>query len=548
MLLALPRYQCLAAADRLVFNSLKHPSTSTKAVQLQTPFQWPPLQNPIGGTFKVDLYINDAVGVWGWNIGVTWDSNVLQLTNIAEGAFLSQSGATLFTPGYINNYLGRIDKGISDSYISATSSSASSGVLATLTFTIVTYGDSNINLTAGNPATLLNNAVPHQTIPILAFGNATYSWTPAPATGPKAVIITSGSPLGEGSNQTLTNYPLTFDGASSSAGINMVPPYQTCPITIRNWRITLVGGTVVTATTPAVSLTAVQVGNNPGTIIATLTVTAPSPTNTPAPAYSEIGSETFIVEVLPSTSSLDIWTQNGGQGLGADCSSFGPQQLVELTGYVTFNGAPDSGKEVIFDIYSCGQYIDYTVATTNATGYATVSYRFPWQGSNPQAYFGVITVAGSVDLSQATLNDTCKFFYGYQLNLQTVAINNGVYDSGDVGPVFFRNYAGLNVVTLAAEVNSTVWASTPFYLTATVFDAEQVPVACTILSESASPATGSLATSSNAQTYIISLTIPSWAFVGPAVVNVDIFNSAPANGGLAFSPQQTASLYIYNAS
>ena len=144
-------------------------STSNSAIQ------WQCLQNPMGGTFKVDLYINGAVGVWKWAVGVTWDPNVIQLTNIAEGTYLSQSGATLFAPGFIDNYLGRVDNGISDSYTTTMSASATTGVLATLTFTIVTYSDCNINLTAGNPATLLNDAVPHQTIPILDFNNATYS-------------------------------------------------------------------------------------------------------------------------------------------------------------------------------------------------------------------------------------------------------------------------------------------------------------------------------------------------------------------------------------
>ena len=532
--------------------SVQQPQTSINIYQTgstsNSAIQWPSLQNPIGGTFKVDLYINNAVGVWEWNVGVTWDPNVIQLTNIAEGPYLSQNGATLFAPGYIDNYLGRVDKGISDSYTTTMSASASSGVLATLTFTIVTYSDCNINLTAGSPATLLNDAVPHQTIPILDFNNGTYSWNPAPATGPKAVITTSGSPLGTGSDQTVTSYPLTFDGTQATAGLNMVPPYQICPITVYSWHITLVSGTIVTATTTTVNLTAAQVGMNPGTISATLTVTAPSPTNTPSPTYTEIGSTTFTVQVHPSTSQLDIWTQNGGQGFGVDCTSFGPQQLVDLTGYVPSNGAPVVGKEVIFDIYSSGQYIDYTEAPTNATGYATASYRFPWQGSNPQAYFGVIAVAGSVEVSQVTLTDSCQFYYGYQLNLQSVTINNGIYDSNGVGPVFFRNYAGLNVVTLTATVNSTNWAPTPFYFTATVLDSEQVPVAFQTLSETAPAATGSPAISSNTQTYTISLTIPTWAFAGPAIVNVDILNGAPANGGLPFSPQQSASLYISNGS
>jgi hypothetical protein len=157
-------------------------------------------------------------------------------------------------------------------------------------------------------------------------------------------------------------------------------------------------------------------------------------------------------------------------------------------------------------------------------------------------------VAGSVEVSQVTLTDSCQFYYGYQLNLQSVTINNGIYDSNGVGPVFFRNYAGLNVVTLTATVNSTNWAPTPFYFTATVLDSEQVPVAFQTLSETAPAATGSPAISSNTQTYTISLTIPTWAFAGPAIVNVDILNGAPANGGLPFSPQQSASLYISNGS
>ena len=46
-----------------------------------------------------------------------------------------------------------------------------------------------------------------------------------------------------------------------------------------------------------------------------------------------------------------------------------------------------------------------------------------------QSYFGTVTVTGTVDVSQVTLTDTCQFYYGYQLNLQRITINNGVYDS-----------------------------------------------------------------------------------------------------------------------
>ncbi len=516
--------------------------------------QYPSLSNPIGGTFKVDMYINGATNVWGWSAGVTWNPSVLSCTSVTEGSYLSQSGATLFAPGFIDNYLGKVDAGIADAYLSYMNASASSGVLCTLTFQILSYGNSNLNITAGAPSTLLNQNVPHQAITPVTLNSATYSWTPATAINPQAVITTSGSPFGAGSNQTLTNYALTVDGSQSVAGTNMVPPYQNCPITAYSWSITLVDGTTVTANTPTVALSAAQVGMNPGTIVATLTVTAPSPTMTPAPTYSGMGTTTFSIAVLPplpagwnnfTNGQLDIWTQNGGQGINANATAYGPQQLVNLTGFVTYNGAPVVGKQVTFNVYVNGVYIDYRTALTNATGYATVSYRFPWQDSNPTQYFGVVTITGAVDVSQVTLNDTCNFYYGYILNLQQIQITNGIYDSNGVGPVFFRNYAGLNVVTITATVNSTNWMSQPFYLTASVYDNNSVPVATSILAETAAPAiTGS--TGSNTNTYTISLNIPTYAFVGPATVYVNIFNGNPAQNGLGFSPEQAASLYIYS--
>ena len=78
---------------------------------------WPSASNPIGATFSVDAYISGAPGnVWGWSIGVTWNPSVLKCTGVTEGSYLSSDGATLFAPGFIDNYLGKVDAGISDEY------------------------------------------------------------------------------------------------------------------------------------------------------------------------------------------------------------------------------------------------------------------------------------------------------------------------------------------------------------------------------------------------------------------------------------------------
>ncbi len=150
-------------------------------------------------------------------------------------------------------------------------------------------------------------------------------------TGPKAVVSTSGSPFGAGSNQTLTGYALTLDASQSIAGINMVPPYQNSPITTYGWSITLVNGTTLTSSTLTVILSSDEIGSLPGNIVATLIVTAPSPTNTPAPNYAPTGITSYIIQVFLTTGGnnqtngqLDIWTQNGGQGIDANATAFGP--------------------------------------------------------------------------------------------------------------------------------------------------------------------------------------------------------------------------------
>ncbi len=295
----------------------------------------------------------------------------------------------------------------------------------------------------------------------------------------------------------------------------------------------------------------------PGTITATLTVTAPSPTNTPAPTYTETGTTTFSLTVLPplpagwnnwSNGILDIWTQNGGQGLNQPASAFGPQQLVDLTALVTFNGAPVALKTVTFDIYLNGVYIDVVTATTNANGYATTSYRLPWQDSNPTSYFGIVTVTGSVDVSQVTLTDTCQFYYGYALSLQPITITNGVYDSNNVGPVFFRNYAGLNVVTLTAPVYSFNWTPTTFYLTATVFDANNVPVACTVMMETAPSSTKRCRRQYRTDIHH-ELNASNMGIRRTSISSMSTYSTThQQTTDLAFSPQQQASLYIYNGS
>ncbi|MBN1618452.1 hypothetical protein JW887_03865 [Candidatus Dojkabacteria bacterium] len=112
-------------------------------------------------SFLVNIIISDAVDILAWNIEVTWDPEILKITSVTEGDFLSSVGSTVFTaaaPPLLPNsnelYPGLIPD-ISSGLLIAESASGS-GVLATLNFTSLSLGtcpillgDTMLNFSAG---------------------------------------------------------------------------------------------------------------------------------------------------------------------------------------------------------------------------------------------------------------------------------------------------------------------------------------------------------------------------------------------------------------
>ena len=528
---------------------------------------WPSNEDPIGGTFSVDAYIQGIVSsdnLWGWNLGVSWNPSVLECTSVTQGSYLDSGtpSNTFFTLGSIDNTDGSIHGGVSCALNTYTTQTAAAGVLMTLAFEIISYGSCSITLSPGTPATLLNNAYPHVAITGATLNSLAYSWTPLPATPPTASAAITNSPFGTGSDNTFTGFGITLSGAASTPGTNTEPPGQSCPITSYSWSITLVGATTpITMTGETIQLTGTQIGETIGTITAILTVTAPSPTNTPAPSYVDTTSTTLTIQVIAPNPGgvLDIWTQTGGQGYDQSASSIGPQQLVDLYAYVSYNGAPVADKTVTFEVIAPnGGGTFYTTAETDVSGLAMEAYRVPWQDSNPTGYFGVVTIYGTVDVAQVILNDTVSFYYGYQLQVDAVKITNGDITSGT--PTFNRyGMAGTdgtpkdgNIVQATVNVTNTMWNSQTFWLSAVIYDNNSVPVAQFLALENIGPATPmSLETPGHwanvTQNYYITLTIPTWAYVGGATLYVNIFNSTSANSlqnAIAWSPQVSAKLAI----
>jgi hypothetical protein len=112
-----------------------------------------PTPNPINSTVEVDLGVDNASNIWGWTVpNVTWNPNVLQLTQVTEGSFLTDNAGenpTLLvgnSSSLFDNIDGTITGGLSDSIQGAGISTDSTGVLATLWFNVTASGVANINL------------------------------------------------------------------------------------------------------------------------------------------------------------------------------------------------------------------------------------------------------------------------------------------------------------------------------------------------------------------------------------------------------------------
>ena len=131
-----------------------------------TPSSWSvgPTPDPVGSSVSVDIRIDGATSktIWGWAVNnLNWTPSVLQLTKVTQGNFLTDSGDNTLMVGTSStlwdNALGTISGGLScsDAVSGTAQTEDTSGVLATLTFKVVSYGAASITL---SDAVLLSNS------------------------------------------------------------------------------------------------------------------------------------------------------------------------------------------------------------------------------------------------------------------------------------------------------------------------------------------------------------------------------------------------------
>jgi len=125
----------------------------------------------VGDTFRVNITINSPdIGIWSWQVGIYFNQNILQCTDLREGTFFAGKYTLGFLSGTINNTLGHITISTNSLRDPETTGVKGTGILMWFEFSVKGYGTSILNLTHSPPdptcGTKLNKRVNSDVIPI----------------------------------------------------------------------------------------------------------------------------------------------------------------------------------------------------------------------------------------------------------------------------------------------------------------------------------------------------------------------------------------------
>jgi hypothetical protein len=125
----------------------------------------------VGQTFRVNISVNSPdIGIWSWQVGIYFNKDVLECTDLGEGNFFSGKYTLGFIAGTIHNDLGYVTINGDSLREPETTGVKGSGVLMWFEFRVKGYGSSLLNLTLSPPdltcGTKLNQRINNDVVPI----------------------------------------------------------------------------------------------------------------------------------------------------------------------------------------------------------------------------------------------------------------------------------------------------------------------------------------------------------------------------------------------
>lgn len=287
-------------------------------------------------------------------------------------------------------------------------------------------------------------------------------------------------------------------------------------------------------------------GTYPGSAIdAPVTLWIYAPDRDPSETHPDFvakASVTNTIHILPPVMGpdIDVYTEKGGEGKGCDkttgeeygedplwtamSDAFGPQEEVTVCAKITYNDEPVENKLVAFEIVDPEiNIIAVRSGATNSEGIACVTFRIPWTGVSAEELFGAWLIVATVDIAEETVMDKCRFRYGYIVSIIGI----------DLDPTALHKDEVLTVTVTLANIAFT---SKDVVITVVLYDECGVPINHFGTPITVDPVSMIVPT--------ISLTIPTWAFVGTGTVYVNVFDTWPYVGGTPMCPEGTPTTFV----
>jgi hypothetical protein len=147
----------------------------------------------IGSIINIDLTIDNAQNIYGWNLNLTWDPKIVELTDVKEGPFLSKGGQTFFTWDPSLSLETRSKGNIASvaDVLLKTPGIDGNGVLATISFKVLDNGVSSISLEGSELASPTTDNQTQFITPIINNGVITIEHSTDPSPSSTASTIPS---------------------------------------------------------------------------------------------------------------------------------------------------------------------------------------------------------------------------------------------------------------------------------------------------------------------------------------------------------------------
>jgi hypothetical protein len=504
-----------------------------------------PTPMPIGTIFTVTVYGENFTDVYALAFGLTWNPAVLNLTShydlgipgwvphIYKGDFLEGSGITTgFLIGVVDYTAGTADDiTYGRTGIVAGKTGVGPGICATIQFTIVGFGDSAINLRSCDIVDSSGTSLPGYP------KDSPYDLTVhvvQPGPTPPTVDFTWAT--------TLLHVTFTATGTPGFDGTN------TCPITHYYWDWENDG------------VIDLDNGPSPGPVshdypaeaIYDVNCSVYAPPGVGAdPSYNPRAFKVHAVQTKAPTlgRAIDLYTQDtrypgyttaytGKYALaGTQVDSYAPQDIVILYANVTYNLEPVAHKLVTFKIKGPINVYEnisfFRTAFTNLKGIAEINFTIPVPCDHfREITFGNWTIEAKVDIVDQTIDDWHWFLVGWIIEKTDLSLGDGLglwdlTEFEELTWVYFK----VTVVNIAMESRNVTF-------TAVIYDELNVPIGSVTWNPHI------ITPGPHPNTYLVTIYIPEWAFVGWGKVYFNCYTKNPWNCGIPYCPENSEDIKI----